>query len=224
MVLDKAIVKDSLKRIEKNLTKSKKAFDEMESIIVNFQDVYNYFDELKSKTALSNEDKKNVGQIIKTTTLLENYSEFYSNLIDLQSKITSVSRKLREVALFLETYRTIRKYKIQNPQKIFAFLSGFLEGFAESYIFKPEFIGDMKTDDFVKKLGVVKDGPYLKANYIVLPKLIEYAYGQNMKNFVIESHNLKLIFRKGYVVTVYTENEIIKKIDRVARDLEIAFE
>ena len=114
MVLDKAIVKDSLKRIEKNLTKSKKAFDEMESIIVNFQDVYNYFDELKSKTALSNEDKKNVGQIIKTTTLLENYSEFYSNLIDLQSKITSVSLKLREVALFLETYRTIRKYKIQN--------------------------------------------------------------------------------------------------------------
>ncbi|MDD4983227.1 MAG: hypothetical protein PHH82_00085 [Candidatus ainarchaeum sp.] len=224
MVLDKTIVKDSIKKIEKNLTKSRKTFSEMEAIITYFQEVHKYFDELKSKTTLSNEDKKVVGQIIKTTALLENYGNFYSDLIDLQSQITSVSLKLREVALFLETYRTIRKYKVQDPQKIFAFLSGSLDGFAESYIFKPEFIGDMKTDDFVKKLGVAKDGPYLRASYTVLPKLIEYAYSQNMKNFVIESHNLKLIFHRNYVITVYTENEMIKKIDRVARDLEISFD
>ena len=224
MALDKAVVKDGLRKIEKNLTKDRKVIAEIGSIIAEFQNVHAYFDDLKSKTALSNEDRKNVGQIIKTTSLIETYGKFYVDLTELQNKINGVNLKLKEIALFLETYRTTRKYKLKDPQKIFAFLSGFLDGFAESYTFKPEFIGDMKTDDFTKKLDVTKDGPYLKVNYNALPKLIDYAYNKKMKNFVIESHNLKLVFHKDYVVTAYTENDIIKKIDRIARDLRIELE
>jgi len=222
MALDKPVVKDNLKRIEKTLTKSKKQFSEMNVLITSFNDIYAYLEDLKSKTILSKEDKKTVALIIKTTALLDSYSGFCNDLFNLQSKITGIGIKLRETALFLETFRTVRKYNVNDPQKIFRFLSGFLDGFAEYYTFKPEFIGDSKTDDFVAKLGISKDGPYFKIGYNILPKAIEHAYSKKMKNFVIESHNLKLVFNKDYVITAYTENDIIKKIDRVARDLDIS--
>lgn len=223
MGLDKVVVKDNLKRIEKTLIKSKKQFSEINTLLSSFDDIYAYLEELKSKTTLSKEDKKTLGLIIKKTALLENYSVFYNNLLDLQTKISKMAIKLKEAAQFLETFRTIRKYNIKDPQKIFRFLSGFLEGFAENYTFKPEFIGDSQIDEFVRVLGVLKEGPYLRVPYNVLPKVIGYAYSKKMKNFIIESHNLKLVFHKDYVITAYTENEIIKKIDRVAKDLGIDF-
>jgi hypothetical protein len=221
MALDRTVVKDNLKRIEKILTKSKKQFSEMGALITSFNDIYAYLEDIKSKTNLSKEDKKTVALIIKTTTLLDSYSGFCTDLFNLQSKISGIGIKLKETALFLETFRTVRKYNVKDPQKIFRFLSGFLDGFAEYYTFKPEFVGDSKTDDFVTRLDISKDGPYFKISYNVLPKAIEYAYSKRMKNFVIESHNLKLIFHKDYVITAYTENELIKKIDRIAKDLEI---
>ncbi len=221
MALDKTMVKDNIRRIEKTLTKSRKQFSETGALISGFQEIYNYFEDLKTKTALSTDDKKIVGLIIKATSLLDGYFKFCSDLADLQAKITNINIKVKEVSLFLETFRTTRKYKVKDSQKIFRFLSGFLSGFSESYIFKPEFIGDMDTGEFISKLGVTKEGPYLKVPYTLLPKVIEYAYLKKMKNFVIESHNLKMIFQKDYVITIYTENDIIKKIDRLAKEMEI---
>jgi|GEM_PF-6515519 len=221
MVNDGIVIKEQIKKIEKNLSQLNKKIAETSDVLDKLKQDYANVVSMKSNTEISKSYLNEAKTQINKTDILAN-AETTNKLIDGFAKsVLDVQNKLIYMSNFLENFRTQRTYKIKDEKKIFRFLSGFLEGFSEVYYFKPEFIGIVNLNELATAVKGTKDGPLIKIAYEQIPTLINYAYAKQLKNFVLESHNLKMVFNKDFVVKISADNEMIKKIDRIAKECSI---
>ncbi len=217
------IPKEQIKRMDKELVQLNKQISEFSNTLLKLQKYYDAIQEMKNHSKISKTYLTDIKNNVDKSKILENMSMITKTIDDLYIETENTKTKIKDINNFFERFRTKRTYYLDNA-RIFRFLSGFLEGFSEYFSFKPEFIGVVDLNKLAQDVQGKRDGTIIKIDYDNLPKLIEFAYMKGMNNFVIESHNLKLTFSKDYTVKIVAENEMIKKIDKIAKETNISFE
>ncbi len=214
-------IKDMIKLIDKDFVQAKKKIQEFTEIVDRIDKDYAYVVQMKSESQISKSYMADIKSNISKLDILENSYNFERESNDLMQRINQMNVKAKEMSDFFETFRTVRLYDIKDENKIFRFLSGFLDGFSEYYEFKPEFMGTIDLSTLAKEINGVKDGAKIKLPYDSLPKVIKKAYESNLTNFVIEANRLKMSFYKDYKIKIIAESSMIKNIDKVARECDI---
>jgi len=217
------ILKDFFKKTEKELIQQNKKYVDFLDTFKKIDQIYQQVQSIKSNTQISKSYMQDVKKYLNNTKTLETMSNFYNVVDELSQKSSLMKNQVKEMKQFLEKFRTTRIYSFDS-KNIYRFFSGFLEGYSEYFYFKPEFIGIVNLDDFAKQMKCTKEGTRVKFKYEVLPKLVLYAYKNKLKNFVVETHNLKFTFLPNFKVKVVSENSMIKKIDRVAKENNLFLE
>jgi hypothetical protein len=215
------IIKKELSNLDKKLILYNKKLIESNKILKELGKDLEILKGIRRQSNISKTYYNKIKEIIDTTKLVDNSLELYKTSENNMETITEVKLAIRESHNYFEKYRTQRVYKISEAKKIFRFLSSFLEGFAEHYDFKPQFIGIIKLDEFAAEVDGKLKGTKIEIKYTKLPNLIEKAYEKGLRNFVIESHNLKLLFQAGYIVKINAKSDMIRRIDRIAKEIEI---
>ena len=223
MAKDKVILKDNVKRMDKEFIQLNKKISEFKPVISSLEKNYSVFKSIKANSQISKVYYADVQSTVNQTDILNNIANLNETLESLEKLVSEFKTKSKEINNYLEKFRTIRVYKINDDKMIFRFLSGFLDGFAEYFNFKPEFIGVIDMQAVANEVNGKAEGTYVKVPYDKLPKLIEFAYSKRLKNFILESHSLKMNFAKDRSIKIVAESDMIKKIDRLAKESNIDF-
>ena len=123
-----------------------------------------------------------------------------------------------------DVYKRQHRTYYLNKELLERFLSKFLNNFSEDFNFKTEFAGQLNLNEFATKVEGKKDVSGVKIKYEKIPKAVNLSYENRLKKFIIESGNLKLLFRENYILEIYSNSNMIRKIDKIAKENEISFE
>lgn len=209
----------TLKQVEKKLVTDTKKIKELKELIDSFQEYEKVLQMLKDDIKIKKSNEDVLEEATAKTKILEPLNIFYKTYLESYNAFMK-SQTAKETYDFFERYRTYRTYQL-NENILERFISGFLNNFAEDFTFKTEFIGQINTNAFAQAVGGVKDGSLVKIKYNQIPKTIKEAYNLRLKKFIIESHNLKLLFRENYLVEIYGSSGMIYKTDRLAKENNI---
>lgn len=213
-------VKD-IKLIEKKLISDTNKIKEFQKLISSFRE----YDSILLRLKEDVKTKKSNAPLIENATakskILEPLNKFYKNYLESQEELKK-STTVKELYKFLEKFRTYRTYHL-TENLLERFISGFLNNFAEKYTFKTEFIGQINLVSFAELISGKKENSVIKIEYTQIPKTIKEAYNLKLDNFIIETHNMKLLFRKDYLVEITSNSNMIQKIDKIARECNIEY-
>ncbi|PIU21944.1 MAG: hypothetical protein COT14_03835 [Candidatus Diapherotrites archaeon CG08_land_8_20_14_0_20_30_16] len=210
----------TLKQIEQKLVADTKKIREIKELVDSFQEYEKILQMLKDDIKIKKSNEDVLEEATAKTKILEPLNIFYRTYLESYNAFMQ-SQTAKETYDFFERYRTYRTYQL-NENILERFISGFLNNFAEDFTFKTEFIGQINTANFAQAVGGVKDGSLIKIKYNQIPKTIKEAYNLRLKKFIIESHNLKLLFRENYLVEIYGSSGMIYKTDRLAKENNIS--
>lgn len=210
--------------MDKDFLQVNKQISEFRETLARLEKDYEHLQTIKTNTTMSKTYLNDLKEIINKTLILENTERITKTMTTFATDTTEIKNKVLEINEFLEKFRITRTYKLDEQKKIFRFIAGFLDGFSEYFSFKPEFLGVIDLNKLADETKGKKEGTLIKINYENLPKLIEVAYNQGLKNFVLEAHNLKLTFYPNYTIKIVAENDMIVKIDKIAREINIDYE
>jgi len=207
--------------MDKDFIQINKQILEFRAVLSKLEKDYEIVQTIKTNTKISKTYLADVKDNVNKSTILENIGLINKTMNQFSTDVSEIKGKVSDIDDFLEKFRTIRIYKLDDQKKIFRFISGFLEGFSEYFTFKPEFLGVVDLNQFALEINGKKEGSGIKVSYENLPGLIDAAYSKGLRNFVLESNSLKLIFSPNYVVKIMAENEMIKKVDKVAKEIGV---
>jgi hypothetical protein len=210
-----------LKQIEKKLISDTNKIKDLKALIESFQEYDRVLLSLKEdiKTKKSNEDL--VEEATSKSKILDPLNNYYKEYLEAYDQFTK-SKSVKEAYDFFEKYRTYRTYQL-NETILERFISGALNNFAEDFTFKTEFIGQIDLNKFADEVSGTKENSLIKIKYGQIPKVIKEAYNLRLRKFIIESHNLKLLFRENYLLEISSNSNMIHKIDKVAKENDILF-
>jgi len=213
---------NSIKALERKLISDTRKLDEIKKLIESFQEYEKLVASLKGDIKVKKSNEALIEDTTAKTKILEPLNKFYNAYCDSFSAVTN-EKTVKTMYDFFEKFRTYRKYYL-NEFILERFISGFLNNFAEEFTFKTEFIGQINLVDFSKLVEGTKEGSVMKITYNKIPKTIKEAYKLKLKKFIIESHNLKLLFRENYLLEVYANSNMISKIDKLAKENNLKLE
>jgi len=210
-----------IKQIEKKLISDTNKIKDLKALIESFQEYDRVLLSLREdiKTKKSNEDL--IEEATSKSRILEPLNKYYKEYLEAYDQFTK-SHCVKDVYDFFEQYRTYRTYQL-NETILERFISGALNNFAEDFTFKTEFIGQIDLNKFAEQVSGTKDNSVVKIKYAQIPKVIKLAYDLKLKKFIIESHNLKLLFRENYFLEISSNSNMIHKIDKVAKENNISY-
>lgn len=222
--MDKVVLSNNLKNIEKHLIINTKKLEELKELLETIKQDAKVVKSLKEELTKIKATESLIEEAVAKTKILEQSNIFNNVFFETYEQLTKeTANTVKENLEFFEKYRTHRTYFL-NENKIERFLSEFLSSFAEDFIFKPEFAGVLDLNKLANLAEGQKENSTIKVKYEKIPRIIKEAYILKQKKFIIESHSLKLLFKENYVIDVVANNNMIKKIDKVAKDCEIKFE
>ncbi len=222
--MDKVVLSNALKNMEKNLISNTKKLETLKDLTATIKQDTKTIESLKEEILKIKATESQIEDCVSKTKVLELANKFNNSFFETYDILTKETFKsVKDSLEFFEKYRTHRTYFL-TENKIERFLSEFLSSFAEDFIFKPEFAGVLDLNRLANLTGGQKENSAIKIKYDNIPRIIKEAYNLNQKKFIIESHSLKLLFKKNYIIDVVANNNMIKKIDKVAKDCEINFE
>lgn len=222
--MDKVILSSKLKAIEQNTIANTKKLETLKELQASVKSDAKIVASFKEEIEKVKATEAQIEEAVAKTKILEltnKFNNLFFEIYDLLAKETSKS--VKDSLEFFEKYRTHRTYFL-NETKVERFLSEFLSSFAEDFIFRPEFAGVLDLNRLANLTGGQKENSTIKIKYDNIPRIIKEAYNLKQKKFIIESHSLKLLFKENYIIDVVANNNMIKKIDKVAKDCEINFE
>ncbi len=222
--MDKVVLSNNLKNIEKNLISNIKKLETVKELISTVKQDAKTIESLKEEILKIKATESLIEDAISKTKVLEQSNKFQNLFFETYNQLTKETVKtVKESLEFFEKYRAHRTYFL-NETKIERFLSEFLSNFAEDFVFRPEFAGVLDLNRLANLTEGQKENSTIKIKYDNIPRMIKEAYNLKQKKFIIESHSLKLLFKENYIIDVVANNNMIKKIDKVAKDCEINFE
>lgn len=211
----------SLKTIEKKLISDTNKIKDIKTQIDSFREYSSIIKSLKSEiiTKKSNEDL--IEDATAKSKILEPLNKFYKDYLETYELFVN-DKNVKELYDFFEQYRTYRTYEL-NETILERFISGFLANFAEDFTFKTEFIGQIDLNKFAESVKGTKENSVIKIKYNQIPKTIKEAYNLRLKKFIIETHNLKILFKENYFVEIISNSNMIHKIDKIAKENNIQY-
>lgn len=210
-----------IKIIEKKLIPDTKKLQDFRSLLASFEEYEKVVFALRGDITTKQSNQDLVEDATQKSKILEPLNKFYNEYNETLKQFND-SKIVKEVYDFFEQYRTYRTYYL-NENILERFISDFLSNFAEDFTFKTEFIGQIDLNKFADTVKGTKDNSIVKIKFIAIPKTIKEAYNLNLKKFIIESHNLKLLFRENYMVEITSNSNMIHKIDKVARENKVNY-
>ncbi len=206
--------------LEKQLLSDTNKLKEM-SKNINNSNYDKYISYLRGEIALKNSNSKIIEEYLGKTKILEYLDLFNKEYQNLQEHINDI-QKIKELNEFLESFRTHRTYYL-NDTLLERFLSSFLNNYSEDFKFKTEFAGQINLDDFANSVNGKKENNIVELKYEKIPKAVKLGYNLGLKKFIIESLNLKLVFKNNYILEIYSTSNMILKTDKIAKENDIKY-
>jgi len=179
IVKKKSMLKEKIKKIEKTLLLNFKKLEDALNTLSTIKEQYKKLNEIKTNSNLSKKYLEELTRIIDKSKIIENNSKTINLLSKINDQIQEIKIPSRDANNFLDRFRNTAKYKIRNISLKYRFLSGFLDGFAEIYTFKPEFIGIVNLEDIVKEAGGIIKSNNIILEYNDIPKIIDISFKKN---------------------------------------------
>jgi hypothetical protein len=211
-----------LKNMDKKLITDMKKLSEITKFLESLEEYDKIALSLKDDIAIKKQTAQQIENETAKTNAIENIALFYSEYKKLYETINK-SNTIKELHMFFEKFRTHRTYFL-NKDILERFLSQFLNNFSEDFNFKTEFAGQLNLTDFALNVDGKKDANGVKIKYEKIPKAVNLSYQSKLKKFIIESGNLKLLFRENYILEIYSNSNMIHKIDKLAKENNIDFQ
>ncbi len=211
-----------LKNMDKKLITDMKKLSEITKFLESLEEYDKIALSLKDDIAIKKQTAQQIENETAKTNAIENIALFYSEYKKLYETINK-SNTIKELHTFFEKFRTHRTYFL-NKDILERFLSQFLNNFSEDFNFKTEFAGQLNLTDFALNVDGKKDVNGVKIKYEKIPKAVNLSYQSKLKKFIIESGNLKLLFRENYILEIYSNSNMIHKIDKLAKENNIDFQ
>jgi len=212
---------NTIKLIERKLIPDTRKLKEFRDLLESFQEYEKLVSTLKADITSKQSNEALVEDATHKTKILETLNVFYAEYNETLKQFNE-SKSAKDFYDFFEQYRTYRTYYL-NERLLERFISGFLNNFAEDFTFKTEFIGQIDLNKFADLVQGTKDNSTVKIKYGTIPKTIKEAYNLKLRKFIIESHNLKLLFRENYLVEITSNSNMIHKIDKIAKENKIEY-
>jgi hypothetical protein len=211
-----------LRNIEKKLITDTKKLTEFTKFVESLEEYNKLVTSLKDDISLKKQNFVTIENETAKTNAIENIALLYKEYKKLDELVIK-SNTIKELHLFFEKFRTHRTYFL-NKELLERFLSKFLNNFSEDFNFKTEFAGQLNLTEFATKVEGKKDVSGVKIKYEKIPKAVNLSYENKLKKFIIESGNLKLLFRENYILEIFSNSNMIHKIDKIAKENNINFE
>lgn len=210
-----------VKSVEKKLIFDTNKIKEFQKLINSFKEYDNVLLRFKEDIRTKKSNEALIEDAIAKSKILESLNKFYEEYLNTYDKLKK-STTAKELYNFFEKYRTYRTYQL-NANILERFISGFLNNFAEEYTFKTQFIGQINLNLFAKEISGKKKNSVIIIKYNQIPKAINEAYKIKLMNFIIETHNLKMQFRNNYLIEINSNSNMIRKIDKIAKECNIPY-
>ena len=220
---DKAIVKERVKTVEKEIHKTNNLLNELTVLEGSLGNIYKdllSIEELTEENPLASSVFR---ELLKEQKLIGLYKKLDLNL----SKLKQLMQKYEEPSvrsnLFLENYRNYRSYVFPSRETAANFAEQMFSLFSVTEaVFKPEFIGTIDLDKVSQELKVQrKDAVSLIIPVAKIQELVRLLDSFGVyKSFKLETELEKLIWKENKTLFVESDNAKIKRLDRLCKSLD----
>jgi len=220
MGLEKAMLANTIKKLERDLYKINNELSELKGLEEALDSVYRSLVEIKEVVADA-ESNKFFQEQIKDKPLIPLIKKMNSGLSALKRSIEEKEESIENANAFLENYRTQRTYSFNSSKEALDFIARAFELYAiNSVNFKPEFVGTIDLKAISDSFGFKRNPNGLEVEIPAIEKLVSFLKKQNVpQSFWFDSKRLKVLLKNHSAVTVEAGNEKIRRLDHLCKEL-----
>ena len=226
VVNGKVQVSQSSKGLEQDLLKANKLLKEQEKLKSALGDILEKSRVIEEKIL----DNPHLTEYFKTQPnfkhILMAFNELEANLKALDTAVNDFEKSKFKAGLFLESFREFRVYAFKSDLQVLEFLNALFNLFkVNDFTFKPQFAGSPILDALASKFGL----PKKSTQGITLPaRDLEKTWNFLASNNAIlkakfEASLMKASFTAPNKVSIEADNEKIRRIDRLAKELNAQY-
>lgn len=159
--------------------------------------------------------------------LIQSYSQLSSAVAELKKSLLDFEEHSVKAEVFFESMRRERTYVFKTEQNSLAFIEQLFSLYAiSSAAFRPAFIGLIDLNDVASRLQLQKkDKQQLMVEASKLQQLFDFLKQKKAsKNFHLDSEEIKLLVKEPLQLKVEADNAKIKRLDRLAKEMDAVFE